>query len=135
MKQQVQKIKQHFVNNVDLYAVAGVTAVVCIAGTYFIVGKPGTPNEVGTQLIQKISQTLNWKSNQVIINLVENSTPSKPVLMTAADGVQRVFNSLSEAARETGHSLSQISKNANGHISNVYGDVFTSLEPVAASAA
>lgn len=64
--------------------------------------------------------------NQVMVELVERSTSSKPVHLV---GTNLYFNSLSEAARETGHSLSMISRNVNGIIPDVKGDVFKLLEP------
>jgi len=66
------------------------------------------------------------ESNQMIINLVEKSTPSKPVHLV---GTNLYFDSLHDAARKTGHSLSSISKNVNGHIANVHGDIFETLQP------
>lgn len=45
-------------------------------------------------------------------------------------GTNLYFNSISEAARETGHQASMISKNINGHIPDVKGDVFELLEHV-----
>lgn len=66
--------------------------------------------------------------NQVMFEMVERSTPSKPVHLV---GTNLYFNSLSEAARETGHSLSMISQNVNGHVSDVKGDVFELLEAAA----
>ncbi|QAU06286.1 hypothetical protein SEA_RICKMORE_52 [Gordonia phage Rickmore] len=63
--------------------------------------------------------------NQVTIKLIERSTPSKPVHLV---GTNLYFNSLSEAARETSHHLSMISKNVNGLIPDVKGDVFELLE-------
>jgi hypothetical protein len=63
---------------------------------------------------------------QTTVNMVERSTPSKPVHLV---GTNLYFNSLSEAARETGHPLSTISKHINGHIPDVKGDVFEILEP------
>lgn len=64
--------------------------------------------------------------NKVVIELIERSTPSKPVHLV---GTNLYFNSLSEAARETGHSLSRISQNVNGHIKDINGDVFEFLQP------
>lgn len=63
--------------------------------------------------------------NQVVVELVERSTPSKPVHLV---GTNLYFNSLNEAARETGHNLSMISKNVNGQIPDVKGDIFELLE-------
>jgi DNA-directed RNA polymerase specialized sigma54-like protein len=60
--------------------------------------------------------------------MVERSTASKPVHLV---GTNLYFNSLSEAARETGLHLSMISRNINGHIPDVNGNVFELLEPAA----
>ena len=68
------------------------------------------------------------KGNPVIINLIERSTPSTPVHLV---GTNLYFNSLSEASRETGHHLSQLSKHINGKLPDLNGDVFEILEPTA----
>jgi hypothetical protein len=65
--------------------------------------------------------------NVVQIAFTERSTPSKPVHLV---GTNSYFDSLSHAARETGHSLSMISRQINGHIPNVKGDVFEILDKV-----
>jgi hypothetical protein len=57
---------------------------------------------------------------------VERSTPSKPVHLK---GTNLYFSSLSEAARETGHNLSMLSRHVNGHSPDIKGDVFEVLEP------
>ena len=77
----------------------------------------------GNQIVGKAKTV-----NQVMIELVERSTASKPVHLV---GTSLYFNSLSEAARETGHHLSLISRNVNGHIPDINGDVFVLLERAA----
>ena len=63
--------------------------------------------------------------NQVVVNLVERSTASKPVHLV---GTNLYFNSISEAARETGLDRIAISRNIAGTISDVKGSVFKLLE-------
>lgn len=63
--------------------------------------------------------------NQIMLEMVERSTPSKPVHLV---GTNLYFESLNEAARQTGHALSMISKNVNGHIPDIKGDVFKLLD-------
>jgi hypothetical protein len=59
------------------------------------------------------------------VNFVEKSTPIKPVHLVGTD---LYFPSLSEAARQTGHNVSMISKNVNGYIDNLNGDIFEVIE-------
>src|SRR5690349_4926573 len=84
----IENIKSHLKNNKVTYIACGVTAVVVGGVTYYVTRNPAMVNEVaGSQIIQYIKQgNLNWKSNQVVVNLIENSTPSKPLLMEAVDG-------------------------------------------------
>lgn len=115
------KVKTHFRENKKVYlAFAGGALLVYVAN-----GRRDV--SVGMQANPK--QILNWKPraevNQINIEMVERSTPSKPVHLK---GTNLYFNSLSEAARETGHPLSTISKQINGHIPDVKGDVFEILE-------
>lgn len=78
------------------------------------------------QISQKVIQIgVRNKANPVIINLIERSTASKPVWLVGTD---RYFSSISEAARETGHSLQKISRQINNHIPDVDGDKFQLLE-------
>ena len=96
-------------------AVAGVTLGALVTAVTRI-SEPGTT--------AKVSGVVNWKpfiDQTVTITLEEKSTPSKPVHLVGTD---QYYRSLSEAARQTGHSLSDISKNANGKIPDVKGDVF-----------
>lgn len=114
-------IKQHIKNHKSTYIAAGVGIVVGAAGVIFISSTSG-----GEGLVQKIYQVgFRNEANPTIINLIERSTPSKPVHLV---GTNLYFNSISEAARETGHTLSEISKQINGHIADVKGDVFELLE-------
>ena len=118
----LEKIKTHFTENKKFYIGVGIGAGVATAG-YLILNSQGIKIEVfgdNNHVVGKAREV-----NQVIINLVERSTPSKPVHLV---GTNLYFNSLSEAARETGHSLSRISKNVNGHIPDVGGDVFELLD-------
>lgn len=70
-------------------------------------------------------------NNLYNIEIVERSTPSKPLMLTRADGSRDFFNSVSEAARKTGHDRVMISKQINGHVADVYGDVFEMLDKAA----
>lgn len=111
----MDKIKKHFDENKKVYVGVGVGLVVGAAvATVAFRNNP--------EVAQKINQVaIGYRNNQVLVNFVENSTPSRPVHLK---GTNQYFNSLNEAARETGHSLSRISKNVNGHIPDVNGDVF-----------
>ena len=126
MSTRVEKIKKHFADNKGTYIACGVTAVIAVAGTFFFVKN----NASGAEIVQKITPVLSWKpeSTNVVIKMFERSTASKPVHLV---GTNLYFNSLSEAARETGLHLSMISRNINGHIPDVNGNVFELLEPAA----
>ena len=112
------KVKTHLSENKKTYAGIGVGVVVgAAAATVIFYNKP--------EVAQKINQVaVGYKNNQVLVNFVERSTPSKPVHLK---GTNLYFDSLSEAARKTGHSLSMISRNVNGHIPDIKGDVFELL--------
>ena len=124
MNARIEKIKKHFQDNKGTYIACGVTAVVAVAGTLFFVKNKTMP----PQIISTIAPVFNNEVNPVIINLVERSTPSKPVHLV---GTNLYFSSLGEAARETGHSLQKLSKHINGHLPDLDGDVFELLQPAA----
>jgi hypothetical protein len=124
MNARIEKVKKHFQDNRGTYIACGVTAVVAVAGTFFFVKNKTLP----PQIISTIAPVFNNEVNPVIINMIERSTASKPVHLV---GTNLYFNSLSEAARETGHTLSMISRNVNGFIPDVKGDVFELLEAAA----
>lgn len=121
------KIKSHFQRNKKAYII-GTSGLIIGVGVGAALVYTGSINISvvgdGNQVIGKAKTV-----HQMTINLVENSTPSKPVHLV---GTNLYFNSLSEAARETGHALSKISKNVNGHIPDVNGDVFKLLETATA---
>jgi hypothetical protein len=123
MAKKIERVKQHFSDNKQLYIGIGIGVVVTAVAVVVTVVSRG---DSGTQVIQKINQ-IAWRpeNNQMVINMVERSTPSKPVHLV---GTNLFFNSLHEAARETGHSVSKISRNVNGHIPDINGDVFQLLE-------
>jgi hypothetical protein len=125
MKVQIEAIKNYLVKNKKVYIAVGVGIVIGATVTILVI-KFKIKSEV--KIIQKIYQ-IAWRpeNNQVIVNLVEKSTPSKPVHLV---GTKLFFNSLNEASRETGYSLTQISKNVNGIIPDVKGDVFELLKHV-----
>lgn len=121
----LDKVKTHLKNHAHIYIGAvGCVAVGVIGGMIV-----STHSTSAGEIVQKITQFgFRNEANTVVINLVEHSTPSKPVHLV---GTNLYFNSLSEAARETGHHLSSISKCVNGHIPDVNGDVFQLLERAA----
>ena len=120
----LDKVKAHIQKNKKVYIVGGVCLVVGLAGGVVLVKNKDVINISidgdGNEVVAKAKTV-----NQVTIELVERSTPSKPVHLV---GTNLYFNSLNEAARETGHPLSMISRHINGHIPDVKGDVFELLE-------
>ena len=126
MNERIQKVKQHLSDHKTVYIVGASCLVVGVVGTILTTR---TVTLIDGDLTMKIDQT--GLRNSVVpttINLIERSTPSIPVHL---EGTNLYFSSLNEAARETGHSLSMISRNVNGHIDDVKGDVFKLLEPAA----
>lgn len=121
----IENIKNHVRENKTAYIVGASCFAVGVAGGIgAALIKSGNVSIVasgdGNQIVGKAKTV-----NQVMFEMVERSTPSKPVHLK---GTNLYFNSLSEAARETGHSLSMISQNVNGHIADVKGDVFVLLD-------
>ena len=123
MNEKIEKVKKHLSENKTVYISNGVTAASLI-GLYFVVNR--SPRAVESlQIVKQIA--FRAEANPVMINLVERSTPSKPVHLV---GTNLYFDSLSDAARKTGHSMTQISHVANGKKSSIDGDVFEFLNPV-----
>jgi hypothetical protein len=119
MNKRIERIKEHLDENKTTYIACAVTAV----GTSVIFFAASRTN---------VSVVTNmpiacWKprNTQVVLNFTERSTQSKPVHLV---GTERYFDSLSDAARKTGHSLSNISKVVNGQKSDIGGDVFELLQ-------
>ena len=78
--------------------------------------------KVDVEVSQQIKQiAVGWRIKQVAITFTERSTPSKPLHLV---GTHQSFDSVHDAARKTEHSVAKISKNINGHIPDVGGDVF-----------
>lgn len=122
----IESIKNHVRENKKAYVVGASCLAVGLLGGVAL-AKAGDISIVVTgdknQIVGKAKTV-----NQVMIELVERSTQSKPVHLV---GTNLYFSSMSEAARETGHALSMISKNVKGQIPNIKGDVFELLEPAA----
>ncbi len=119
MHERIEKIRDHVSEHKNIYFASAASIVIT---TFVLRGRQGD----GPKIIQKTVQiAFRAESSQAIVYLAENSTPSKPVHLV---GTNLYFESLSAAARATGHPLSTISKQINGHIPNVKGDVFEILE-------
>lgn len=123
-KNALDKAKVHIQENKKAYVVGGVCLVVGLAGGTFLVKNKDVINVsvegIGNNVVGKAKTV-----NQVTIELVKKSTPSKPVHLV---GTNLYFNSISEAARETGLDRMAISKNIAGTIPDVKGEVFKLLE-------
>lgn len=129
MGQRIERVKTHVKENKRTYIACAGTAVVTAVGTLMVISRKqmaaiDASNNINAALVWKPRQELN----QYVIELVERSTPSKAVHLIGTD---RYFSSLHEAARETGHSVTKISRNVNGHIPDLNGDVFEVLQPAA----
>lgn len=122
----IESIKNHVREHKKAYVVGASCFAVGLLGGVALV-KSGDISIVVTgdknQIVGKAKTV-----NQVMVELVERSTPSRPVHLV---GTNLYFNSISEAARETGYARTLISQNINGHIPDVKGDVFKLLEPAA----
>ena len=125
MGARIERVRKHLRENRKVYLACGGTAVVAVVGTVLATSRRSDVSNVATAIGL-------WRCraevNNVSIELVERSTPSKPVHLK---GTNLYFDSLSDAARKTGHSLSSISKQINGHVPDVGGDVFEVLQPAA----
>jgi hypothetical protein len=119
----ISKIKTHFRENKQAYLG---TAGGVIVGAIAILVVTVRDNNLAEM---NITQLGFWNEvKPTTINLVERSNPSKPVHLV---GTNLYFDSMSDAARKTGHNLSRISQNVNGTVSDLNGDVFELLEPAA----
>jgi hypothetical protein len=128
MSEKIEKVKSHFRENKKTYIVGGSCLVVGAAAAA-VVMKYKVCVTQPTEVAQQFNQTaVGWNINQTLVSFVERSTPSKPVHLVGTD---RYFASLSEAARETGHYVADISKVVNGKMPDIKGDVFELLTPVA----
>ena len=134
----IKKIKTHLRENKSTYIACGVTAVVVGSVTYYFT-KDANAAKAATEIVADTvvhnAPTMNnavcWKPTMNVINFVERSTPSKIVGLLDKDGnIVQAFASVNEAARQTGHAVSRISKNVNGHIPSVNGDVFIAIESI-----
>jgi len=121
VKELKDKIVTHVQNNKELYI--GMTAAAVAGGAFGYLVRGQIAGQILPEVVtsNKIVNAICWKPTSAIIQFVERSTPSKPVHLV---GTHQYFDSLSDAARKTGHSLQSISQNVNGHIPNVKGDVF-----------
>lgn len=117
-----EKIKAHVKEHKEVYIVGGIGLAACV-GVWIIASRSGESSHVSAQANQ--IGVVN-RNTQVIIEMVERSTPSKPVHLVGTD---LYFPSLNEASRQTGHSLSKLSRHINGHIPDINGDVFELLNP------
>ncbi len=119
MNERIKKIKNHVKENKNVYLASATSIAIT---TLVMRGRQGDVPKI----IQKTIQiAFRAESRQTLVYMAENSTPSKPVHLV---GTNLYFESLSAAARATGRPLSTISKQINGHISNVKGDIFELLE-------
>lgn len=144
----IESIKTHLRNNKVTYIACGVTAVVVAGVTYYVVRNSNvvkavaaaTTEYVGDTVVHNaptMNNTICWKPTmQNIVNFAEDSTPSRPVGLLGKDGgIKMAFKSMNEAARQTGHNVGMISKNVNGHLSDLNGDRFVALADLIQDAA
>lgn len=118
----IDKVKLHVKNHKTAYMVGGALITGVVVGV--VLAK--NINGGDTIIIEGVNNIGKDVSvNKTIVNFVERSTPSKPVHLV---GTNLYFNSISEAARETGLDRMAISKNIAGTIPDVKGNVFKLLE-------
>jgi hypothetical protein len=124
MTHNIETMKNHLRDNKKMYIAATIGVVVGAVTVVLL-----TRSRTSPEIVQKVVQLgFRNEANPTIINLLERSTASKPVHLV---GTNLYFNSLSEASRETGHHLSQLSKHINGQLADLNGDVFELLQPAA----
>ena len=124
MNKKIERVKAHFQQNKWAYISGGIGVA---AGSVGMACYRSAPMAKATQTVAGIVNIKPTQNvTQVVINLTERSTPSKPVHLV---GTNLYFDSLSDAARKTGHSLSSISHVVNGRSKDVGGDVFVLLQP------
>ena len=111
----IQKVQKHLKDNQTVYAVG--TACLVVGGVVGMVAA----GRVDRPLLAKQINILSHKPAQTVIQFVERSTPSRPVHLV---GTQKYWDSVSAAARDMDLDRSLISKNVNGHISDVKGLIF-----------
>lgn len=119
----IETVKNHVRENKKIYIVGATCLAIGVVGGAVLVNTGGISIVASGDKNQIVAKAKTV--NQVMVELVERSTPSRPVHLV---GSNLYFNSLTEAARETGHSLSMLSRHVNGHIPDVKGDVFELLE-------
>ena len=139
----IQKIKKHFSDNVDLYAVGTACLVVGAGVTYYFTrgGKDVVKSieYVGDTVVHNAPSItgISWKPTiHNIIEFAEQSTPSKPIALLDANGnIAAAFRSIGEAARQTESSRSEISRHLSGMVDTVKGMKFKPLEELVHQAA
>lgn len=122
----IETVKNHVREHKKVYIVGATCLAVGVVGGAVLVKSGGisiVASGDNNQIVAKAKTV-----NQVTVEMIERSTPSRPVHL---EGTNLYFNSISEAARETGYTRSLISQNINGHIPDVKGEVFKLLEPAA----
>ncbi len=124
LRQKYEAAKAHVKENKAAY-ITGATCLVVGA-----LGGAAVAKRTEIAEIMQCAKQINILSpgsrlNNVQIAFQERSTPSRPIF-NKTNGV--AYGSINEAARQSGHSASMISRNINGHISDVHGDVFEALE-------
>ena len=124
----IDKVKAHVKEHKTVYLVSGALITGVVVGVAVAKIKSGSINITDTVVeggdLFAVTGSKNTV-NKTVIELVERSTPSKPVHL---EGTNLYFNSISEAARETGLDRMAISKNIAGTIPDVKGNVFKLLE-------
>lgn len=126
LKSRLEQVKTHIQTHRHAYIAGAVCLTAGVAGGAAIVRTRHVADVItitGDHNIGK-AETVN----KIMIELVERSTPSKPVHLV---GTNLYFNSISEAARETGLDRISISKNIAGAIPDVKGAIFKLLDPAA----
>lgn len=126
----IDKVKNHIQKNKNYYIVGGVViSVVSVGAAGYILGvkNSGDIIDLGKDNVLTNVAIKPREFNNTVVQMIERSTASKPVHLV---GTNLYFNSIREAARETGHQVAMISKCVNGHIADVKGDVFELIEVI-----
>ena len=120
MKERLRKIKEHLIENREIYISGAIGLVVGAATTYFVLSRNQTGTTIDSKNIKVLSPTTNLTQT---ISMYGNplGRPGKPVFDTITG---KRYESEKLAARAVGTSAVMMSRHLNGETDSVNGAVF-----------